>query len=278
MAYLTRFKHSLDVFATSNKLVVYLTNRIQSIPNYQQLKGTLELTKFIANCCEAEINNENKKDHKKISKRNVIVQVLTQVFGTMSASDLANMDDQLIFLLNNKMIKSLGYWKSLVKSVFGTAVENMVEEIKEINSVNTNITPSTVSTTNNVTNHYYGPSIPNGASVTPDQMPVTVAPVVPLPVVQLPPVPVFVPPVVAPVPIYVPPVLVQSMPTPAPIVTLSIPSLVPLTPTVLPTTSILQTTSAVPQVSFPVPAVLSPVSLTTSSDPLIMQSVSHHIG
>ena len=272
-----KYKHSLDIFATSNKLVVYLTNRIQSIPNYQQLKGTLELTKFIANCCEAEINNENKKDHKKISKRNVIVQVLTQVFGTMSASDLANMDDQLIFLLNNKMIKSLGYWKSLVKSVFGTAVENMVEEIKEINSVNTNITPSTVSTTN-VTNHYYGPTLPNVMPVTPDPTVVAVAPVVPLPVVPLPPVPVFAPPVVAPVPIYVPPVLVQSMPTPAPIVTLSIPSPLPLVPTISLPMPIVPTLSLVPQVSFPVPVVSSPVSLTTSSDPLIMQSVSHHIG
>ena len=148
MSYLRSPKYQMKDFSAKNKLVVYITSRVKSIPNYEQLRGTTELVKFICNASESEINNSGKKIYQRIDKKEILNDVMGKLFPNMTDAEKQTLDDQVLFLLNNNHIKTLGVWKSFVKFLFGSTTDNMRDAYDGLNPQ-----PAELDLRNLVSNH-----------------------------------------------------------------------------------------------------------------------------
>jgi len=149
-------------FSAKNKLVVYITSRVKSIPNYEQLRGTTELVKFICNASESEINNSGKKIYQRIDKKEILNDVMAKLFPNITDAEKQTIDDQVLFLLNNNHIKTLGVWKSFVKFLFGSTTDNMRDAFDGFNPHAAELDLRTLASNHQtvVNNHYHGGGLP----------------------------------------------------------------------------------------------------------------------
>lgn len=167
MSYLRSPKYQMKDFSAKNKLVVYITSRVKSIPNYEQLRGTTELVKFICNASESEINNSGKKIYQRIDKKEILNDVMEKLFPNMTDIEKQTLDDQVLFLLNNNHIRGLGVWKSFVKFLFGSTTDNMRDAFDGFNPHAAELDLRTLASNHQtvVNNHYHGGGLPPPAPV-----------------------------------------------------------------------------------------------------------------
>lgn len=112
------FKNSLDTHFIVENLIIDITTKVKTVPNFLLLKLDIELTCFICNIIENEIGANNSKN-KKIDKLDVFIRIINEVFYNMiSAEDKKILIAQVEYLLNNNKIKLLDPFISWSKKVF----------------------------------------------------------------------------------------------------------------------------------------------------------------
>jgi C1A family cysteine protease len=110
---LVRHKDSLSDFVKVKHLIVDLTACIQDIPDYEELRLTMQLTKYICNCVESEVLNSDKKCDKLIDKKALVATVLDNVYQFNDEEKLI-VSDQIQFLYDTKSIHQIGYMRYLM--------------------------------------------------------------------------------------------------------------------------------------------------------------------
>jgi hypothetical protein len=103
-------KNSLKTHFDKETLINKITSLIGFIPNYQSLKLNVELTKLVSNIIEDELKND-----KVTNKNDLLVTVLTKVFN-LSGDDINVLNQQLVFLKDNKQITGIPISKKYIKS------------------------------------------------------------------------------------------------------------------------------------------------------------------
>jgi hypothetical protein len=103
-------KNSLKTHFDKETLINKITSLIGFIPNYQSLKLNVELTKLVINIIEDELKND-----KVTNKNDLLVTVLSKVFN-LSGDDLNVLNQQLVFLKDNKQITGIPLSKKYIKS------------------------------------------------------------------------------------------------------------------------------------------------------------------
>ena len=114
MTDIVEFKHSLSLHVKENKLIDDITELINKVPNLDKLRLDPELTIYVCNVIE---NIITKHDTKTISKSELCVKILTTIFN-LEESEVAAINKQIIFLSNNKAIKTVAVSKKFKKSMW----------------------------------------------------------------------------------------------------------------------------------------------------------------
>lgn len=114
MTDLVEFKHSLSLHVKENKLIDDITELINKVPNLDKLRLDPELTIYVCNVIE---NIITKHDTKTIKKNELCVKILTTIFN-LEESEVAAINKQIIFLSNNKAIKTVAVSKKFKKSMW----------------------------------------------------------------------------------------------------------------------------------------------------------------
>lgn len=79
--------------------------QIKEIANYENLKLSPELTKSVCIFVEDSVNSFPKK-HRKVNKKQIVIDVIKNVFTSLTEDEIKNIEQQIDFLLQNKMIVS----------------------------------------------------------------------------------------------------------------------------------------------------------------------------
>ena len=93
-----------------------IIQKIQKIPQLQNLRLNPELTLLVCNIIENSISN-NGKNHK-IDKKQLTVDILTPPFN-LNAVEIQQLKDQIDFLYNNHQIVKISGLKKAVNSISG---------------------------------------------------------------------------------------------------------------------------------------------------------------
>ena len=97
------FKNSISRKLKKEKLKQNILQKLNEVPDIQNLKMDIELVLFICRCIESEVK---KKD--KIDKKELLIDVIQTLFkASLNRDDILIIEKQLVFLHeNNKITKS----------------------------------------------------------------------------------------------------------------------------------------------------------------------------
>ena len=109
---LISFKNSLDDFINEAELLRDITAKITSLPNYQNLRFDVELTKYVSNVIENSFSKHTPEE-KKMKTR----AILQSIFN-YDINEILIIEKQIVFLLDNKKIKKKGRLETTKIKVF----------------------------------------------------------------------------------------------------------------------------------------------------------------
>ena len=78
-----KLKNSMKIFAKSGSIVNQIIQHLQTIPNYQNMKGNLELLEYVCKLIEEMVKNGNSNKLIKIDKKALVLDIFTQLFGLL---------------------------------------------------------------------------------------------------------------------------------------------------------------------------------------------------
>lgn len=112
-------QRSLSQHIITNSLVQSLVTKIRMMPNYENLKGSIELILY---CCNAVENlhtqyqpKKSTDKQQKIDKKELVVNCLCQVFQ-LTTEEQAQIKNHIQFLYDIGKIKKLTFFKSSFRS------------------------------------------------------------------------------------------------------------------------------------------------------------------
>jgi hypothetical protein len=106
-----KFKNSLKQHDFVFSLIKKGKMKVMEIENYQLLKLNQELTKYVSNAIEEEMIASLDQ---KVDKKEILTEIMKQVFTDLTEDELKILENQVTFLLDNKHIKK----KNLLKLVY----------------------------------------------------------------------------------------------------------------------------------------------------------------
>jgi hypothetical protein len=115
-----KIKNSIKVFTKTNILVDKLIKHIQTIPNYQNLKNDLELLEYICQMIEQLIKKGNRKKQNKIDKKQLVINVLQQLFQ-LNPTEIQIVDKTIEYFVSNGIVKK----KTIFKKLFSCLVDQL---------------------------------------------------------------------------------------------------------------------------------------------------------
>ncbi len=102
---LVKFKNTLRTFNNGATLVEAIVQKIFQIPNYADLRGDVELILYICSSIENGLKGDVKVD-----KKQMVIDILTRVFSTLSPDETSFISNTVDFLFNNSCIIKFSDW------------------------------------------------------------------------------------------------------------------------------------------------------------------------
>ena len=126
----TAFKNSLKKEATESQLVQLVVEYVKkNIPNYPQLKNSLEFTEHITTVVFDFLPQKYSKQSEEIDLKKIVIQVMTELYGELSAPssptadgtifqsppsiDIEAIETQVKYFQDNGILKKTSSWKNL---------------------------------------------------------------------------------------------------------------------------------------------------------------------
>lgn len=100
---IVKFKNKLKKHAKIGDIINNVVLKLQTIPNYTELKNDLELLLYVCSIVENEIKQNKTRT---VDKKEVVLNILTQLFG-FSDEEKDLISKQIEFLHTNSLIKKI---------------------------------------------------------------------------------------------------------------------------------------------------------------------------
>lgn len=113
-----KLENSLAQHQCLFSLIKKCSIKLKEIENYEELKLKGEVTKYVAKLVEEGLSNSplTHKQKKAIDKKELIREIIKQVYNLID-SELALIDDQIEYNLENKIVKPKSFLKKVYKFV-----------------------------------------------------------------------------------------------------------------------------------------------------------------
>jgi len=134
-----KFTNSLAIHNFVFGLIKRMSLKVKEIENYVSLKMNPELTKYVCQCVEEELNKVSKQLRLKIDKSSIIKEVLTQVFG-LSSDEISQIEAQIDFIADNNSIPKTNIVTSSLNAV--QSLLGITQSDPSTMTSNTSVTPS----------------------------------------------------------------------------------------------------------------------------------------
>ena len=123
-----KLKGSLLSHTVQHTIVDFISDRIKSaVPELASLHKSIELLKTVCNCVEN--SGLNKKKHKTIDKKQLVIAIYRKLYPQISDKDIADLSAQIEDLINNGLIKKIPYSKRVFRDL------GLLSRKKRINQV-----------------------------------------------------------------------------------------------------------------------------------------------
>jgi DNA phosphorothioation-dependent restriction protein DptG len=110
-------KNSLKNKKAVDDIVNIIINKIKADLTVDgNLKNSMELLHLVVTLIENLIDNKNKSDKKKVNKLNVLHDIYNKLFGNLNQQDLNIINQNIEYLLDNKLIKKYSFLKRIYKN------------------------------------------------------------------------------------------------------------------------------------------------------------------
>lgn len=110
-------KNSLKNKKAVDDIVNIIINKIKADLNVDvNMKNSMELLHLVVTLIENLIDNKNKSEKKKVNKLNVLHDIYNKLFGSLTQQDLALINQNIEYLLDNKLIKRYSFLKRIYKN------------------------------------------------------------------------------------------------------------------------------------------------------------------
>ena len=100
-----------------NEIMDFILKDIQKIPNFHMLKNDVEILLHFCNLIENVIS----KNKQKIDKKQLIIDIMVQVFYLNSDAEKDAIAKQIQFLYDNKLITKVTTFNQVIKKVYAIA-------------------------------------------------------------------------------------------------------------------------------------------------------------
>ena len=100
-----------------NEIMDFILKDIQKIPNFHMLKNDVEILLHFCNLIENLIS----KNKQKIDKKQLIIDIMVQVFYLNSDAEKDAIAKQIQFLYDNKLITKVTTFNQVIKKVYAIA-------------------------------------------------------------------------------------------------------------------------------------------------------------
>ena len=100
---LVKLKNKLKNLDRLGELTKQITDKIHSMPNYQELKNDLEVILYVCTIVENEIKQNKTKSY---DKKQIVIDMLQRVF-TYKPDELTFISKNIYFLHKNDLIKKV---------------------------------------------------------------------------------------------------------------------------------------------------------------------------
>lgn len=111
-------KNSLKNKKAVDDIVNIIINKIKADLNVDvNMKNSMELLTLVVTLIENLIDNKNKSDKKKVNKLNVLHDIYNKLFGNLTQQDLTLINQNIEYLLDNKLIKKYSFLKRVYKNI-----------------------------------------------------------------------------------------------------------------------------------------------------------------
>ena len=109
-----KLKHKLKSLERLGELTKQITDKIQSMPNHQELKNDLEVILYVCTIVENEIKQNKTKSY---DKKQIVIDMLQRVF-TYKPDELTFISKNIDFLHINDLIKKVSDCEKAGNKVF----------------------------------------------------------------------------------------------------------------------------------------------------------------
>ena len=111
-----QLKNSALSFVLENTLLKSIVDKIKLIPQFDQLKNDIEITEHVCNLVENAITN-NSKSSNPIDKKQLVIKIMTSLFNLNTEAEKKIVNQQIDYLINNKMIQKIPVLTKVLKYV-----------------------------------------------------------------------------------------------------------------------------------------------------------------
>ena len=117
-----KLQNSLEKSNFIKQLILKAICEIKTLIDFEQYKLNQQLINDVINFVKSEIS-KSKYSKEEFDKTEIIKEIMSQVFGTLTETELTILDSSIQFILDNKLVKKRGILKkglSLTSSVLST--------------------------------------------------------------------------------------------------------------------------------------------------------------
>lgn len=104
-----KLKHKLQILDKLGEVSKFIIERVQSMPNYQELRNDVEILLYICTVIENEISQTKTKS---INKKDIVIDIVHKIFS-LKPEEFKNIEKNIEFLHSNNMIRKISNYEKV---------------------------------------------------------------------------------------------------------------------------------------------------------------------
>lgn len=104
-----KLNNKLKVLDKIGEISKYIIEKIQSMPNYQELRNDVEIILYVCTLIENELQQTKTKS---INKKEIVIDIINKIFS-LKPEEFKNIDKNIEFLHSNNLIKKISNYEKI---------------------------------------------------------------------------------------------------------------------------------------------------------------------
>ena len=108
-----KLNNKLKILDKTGEISKFIIEKIQSMPNYQELRNDVEIILYICTIIENELKQTKTKS---INKKDIVIDIVHKIFS-LRPEEFKNIDKNIEFLHSNNLIQKISEYDKIPSQV-----------------------------------------------------------------------------------------------------------------------------------------------------------------